>query len=69
MFGRVLFRLSFRVFFIFQIAQYVFAVPEPEPEPGLSHFAKNAFSGGVEMAKSSPLVPLQIKGAIVIGSA
>lgn len=67
MFGRVFFSLSFQVFFIFQIAQNVLAVPEPEP--GLSHFAKNAFSGGVEMAKSSPVVPIQLKGALIVGSA
>lgn len=65
MFGRVVFCLSFRVFFIFQIAQYVLA----EREPGFSHLAKNAFSEGVEMSKSSPLVPMQIKGAIIVGSA
>lgn len=69
MFGRVFFRLSIRVFFIFQIAQYALAAPEPEPESGVSHLAKNALSEGVKMAESSLLVPLPIKGAIAIGSA
>lgn len=67
MFGSVIFCFSFRVFFIFQIAQYVLAVPEPEP--GFSHLAKKTLTGGVEVAKSSPVVPVQIRGALIVGSA
>lgn len=67
MFGGAIFCLPFQVFFIFQITQSVSA--NPEPEPGFSHLAKNAFGGGVEIAKSSPFVPVQVKAAVIVGSA
>lgn len=67
MFGTVIFFISFRVLFIFQIAQYTLAMPDPQP--GISNFAKKALGEGVEMAETSPFVPIQVKGAIIVGNA